>query len=209
MLFLFRFIHVVQANSRQGSLDKGIFFNEETKIVLAEKVINVQFLVPFPRFETTLISSVDQIAQSLQKMRQTPNYFCYLIFTNTSEVDFKLDWLLKETKKEISFAQTELLKIKSDVASFPKGKQENKRRREKRALPLAAAAGDAIGLFRGAIMFGSGDCGILGIFGSCQEKAKQNAWNIEKLGEYAISLGQNIQQLANTTDAKFFWYRRN
>ena len=53
-------------------------------------------------------------------------------------------------------------------------------------------------------MFGSGDSRIMGVFGSCQEKAKQNAWNIEKLGEYAISLGQNIQQLANTTDAKFF-----
>ena len=204
MLSLILFIHIAQANSRQGSLDKGIFFYEETKILLAEKFINVQFLVPFPRFEMTLISSVDQIAQSLQNMWQTPTYFCYLNFTNTSEVDFKMDWLLKETKKEISFAEADLLKIKSDVASFLKGKQKNKRTRKKRALPLAAAAVGAIGLFGGGIMFGSGDCGIMGIFGSCQEKAKQNARNIEKLGEYAISLGQNIQQLANATDAKFF-----
>ena len=115
-----------------------------------------------------------------------------------------MDWLLKETTKEISFAQADLLKIKSDVASFLKGKQKNKRTRKKRALPLAAAAVGAIGLFGGGIMFGSGDCGIMGIFGSCQEKAKQNARNIEKLGEYAISLCQNIQQLANATAAKFF-----
>ena len=52
-------------------------------------------------------------------------------------------------------------------------------------------------------MFGSADCGIMGIFGSCQKQAKQNAQNIEKLGEYAISLGQNIQQLANATGSKF------
>ena len=115
-----------------------------------------------------------------------------------------MDWLLKETKKEISFAQAGLLKIKSDVASFLKGTQANKRTRKKRALPFAAAAVGAIGLFGGGIMFGSGDFGIMGIFGSCQEKAEQNAQNFEKLGEYAISLGQNIQQLANATDANFF-----
>ena len=204
MLLLFIFIHIAQTTSRQGSLDKGIFFNEETKILLVEKFINVQFLIPFPRFEMTLISNVDQIAQSLQNMWQTPTYFCYLNFTNTSEVDFKMDWLLRETQKEISFAQNDLLKIKGDVASFLKGTQENKSTRKKRALPLAAAAVGAIGLFGGGIMFGSGDCGIMGIFGSCQAKAKQNARNIEKLGEYAISLGENIQQLANSTDAKFF-----
>ena len=77
MLSLIVFIHIAQANSSQGSLDKDIFFNEETKILLAKKIINVQFLVPLQRFEMTLISSVDQIAQSLQNMWQTPTYFCY------------------------------------------------------------------------------------------------------------------------------------
>ena len=99
MLSLIILIDIAQANSNQGSLYKDIFFNEETKILLAEKFINVQFLVAFPRFELTLTSSVDQIAQSLQNMWQTPTYFCYLNFTNTSEVDFKMDWLLRETKK--------------------------------------------------------------------------------------------------------------
>ena len=89
------------------------------------------------------------------------------------------------------------------MASYLEGTQANSRTRKKRALPLAAAVG-AIGLFGDGIMFGSGDCGIMGTFGTCQEKAKQNAQNIEKLGKYAISLDQNIQQLANATDAKIF-----
>ena len=209
MLSLILFIHIAQANSRQGSLDKGIFFNEETKILLAEKFINVQFLVPFPRFEMTHISSVDQIAQSLQNMWQTPTYFCYLNFTNTSEVDFKMDWLLKETTKEISFAQADLLKIKSDVASFLKGKQKNKRTRKKRALPLAAAAVGAIGSFGGGIMFGSGDCGIMGIFGSCQEKAKQNARNIEKLANTRYLWAKIFSSWQTQRMPSFFEYQRN
>ena len=123
ILSLIIFIHIAKANSREGSLDKIIFFNGETNILLAEKFIKVQFLGPSPRLEMTLISSVDQLAQALKKMWPTPIYFCYLNFTNTSELDFKMDWLLKETKKEICFAQTVLLKIKSDVASYLKGTQ--------------------------------------------------------------------------------------
>ena len=53
-------------------------------------------------------------------------------------------------------------------------------------------------------MFGSGDCGILGFFVSSQEKAKQDAQNIEKLGYYANSLAPKIQELPNATDAEFF-----
>ena len=54
-------------------------------------------------------------------------------------------------------------------------------------------------------MFGAlDDCGIMGIFGSCREKAKTNAKNIEKLGKYAIAIGDNLQHLAKETDENFF-----
>ena len=51
----------------------------------------------------------------------------------------------------------------------------------KQALPLAAAV-SAICSFCGGIMFGCGDGGLMDVFGSCQEKANQNAQNKEKLG---------------------------
>ena len=35
-------------------LASGIIFNHVTKILLAEKFINVDFLVPFPKFETNV-----------------------------------------------------------------------------------------------------------------------------------------------------------
>ena len=69
------------------------------------------------------------------------------------------------------------------MASFLKGTQANRRTGKKRDLLLDAAAVGAISLLGGGIMFGSGDCGIMGTFGSCQEKAKQNAQNNEKLEE--------------------------
>ena len=134
-----------------------------------------------------------------------PTYRCYLKFTNTGENEFKVDWLLKETKKEIAFAEEDLTKVKQEVSSFLKGTEIKKNKRSRRALPIAAAVAGALGLFGTGIMFGaSDDCGSMGIFGSCQEKAKTNAKNIEKLGKYAITIGDNLQQLANETDGKFF-----
>ena len=83
---------------------------------MAEEFSNVQFLGPFQRFETTLISTADQIAQSLQKIWPTQPYFFYLNFTNIDETDFKMDWLLKDTKGiEISSTPKDLVKIKNYV----------------------------------------------------------------------------------------------
>ena len=105
-----------------------------------------------------------------------PTHRCYFKFTNTIENDFKVDWLLKETKKHISFADEDLNKIKHEVSL--KVTVIKKKQLSKRAVPLAVAG--AVGLFGTGIMFGaSDDCGILGIFGSCQEKARTNAKNIE------------------------------
>ena len=39
----------------------------------------------------------------------------------------------------------------------------------------------------------------MGIFGSCQEKAKTNAKNNVELGTYAVAIGDNLQQLAIET----------
>ena len=203
MILLLLFIAVTADD--KGSLERGVFFHEETKILLAEKFVNAQFLVPYPKFDIQITESLDKVAKELQNMWQMPTYRCYLNFTNTGENEFKVDWLLKETKKEIAFAQEDLTNIKQEVSSFLKGTEIKKSQRSRRTLPIAAAVAGAVGLFGTGIMFGaSDDCGIMGIFGSCQEKDKTNAENIEKLGKYAIAIGDNLQQLAKETDEKFF-----
>ena len=90
-----------------------------------------------------------------------------------------MDWHLREIKQEINYTEKDLAKIKLEVSSFLKGTEIEKTVRNKRALPIAAAVAGVVGLFGTGIMFGaSNDCGIMGIFGSCQEKAKTNARNI-------------------------------
>ena len=125
---------LVVAEDDEGSIERGIFFHEETKIILAEKIVNAQFLVPYPKFDIQLTESLDKVAEELQNMWQMPTYRCYLNSTNTSENEIKVDWLLKETKKEISSADEDLTKIKQEVSSFLKGIEIKKNQRSRRAL---------------------------------------------------------------------------
>ena len=190
MTLLFLFLVVAVADGK-GSVERGVFSHEGTKILLAEKFVNVQFLLPYPKVDIQLTESLDKVATELQHVANAGmlTYRCYLNFTNTSQNDFKVDWLLKETKKQISFADEDLNKIKHEVASFLKVTEIKKKQLSKRAVPLAVAC--AVGLFGTGIMFGASDvCGILGIFGSCQEKARTNA---EKYREYTIAIGDNLR----------------
>ena len=78
------------------------------------------------------------------------------------------------------------------------------RNRETRAAPLAMMALASVRLFGSGIALGSGSCGLRGIFGSCHDRAKQNAKNIEKLAEFTESLTQDVSKLRNEVNDKFF-----
>ena len=135
--------------------------------------------------KSPIVSSLSKIWQSTNGERRQNNsgitqhvgntnlsalpYF--LILTNTSENHFKVDWLLKETKNEIQFADKHLNKIKQEISSLLKGTEIKKKHRPRRALAIAAAVAGTVGSFGTGIMFGaSDDCGIFGIYGSCQKK---------------------------------------
>ena len=74
--------------------------------------------------------------------------------------------------------------------------------RSKRAVPAAAAALGAIGLFRAGLAMGPGSCGLSGIFGSCQ--SEKNAQEINQLFEFASPMLDNVQALNEETNDRFF-----
>ena len=73
-----------------------------------------------------------------------------------------------------------------------------------RAAPLAMMAFALVGFFGSGIALAAGDCGHRGISGSCQEHAKQNAANIEKLSEFMDFLTEEIFKLRNEVIENFF-----
>ena len=168
--------NIEAATNPDDLIEKGILFNEVSKILLTEKFIRVEFLVPFPTYEFTMKPDIEEMIQRLSLMWETPSLFCPLNFssqfaTNTS--GFNVHWMLHQIDNEISAAQLDLALIRNETALFLKPPQPTKSTRQRRGagagVDLAALA--AVGLFGGGLAVGSSDsCGLRGIFGNCQDQ---------------------------------------
>ena len=113
--------NIEAATNPDDLIEKGILFNEISKILLTEKFLRVEFLVPFPIYEYTMTPDIETMLQNLSLMWETPSLFCPLIFfslfaTNTSGINF--NWMLHQIDPEISLAQQDLALIRSKTAMF-------------------------------------------------------------------------------------------
>ena len=134
---------------------------------------------------------------------------CHLDYsTNFQKNDstFDIDWLLHQVENEVTLAEKELEALRMYFSSFlnTEDPTAQARNRKPRAAPLAMMALASVGLFGSGIALGSGSCGLRGIFGSCHDRAKQNAKNIEKFAEFTESLTQDVFKLRNEVNDKFF-----
>ena len=198
------------ADQESGAiLENGITFNHFTKILLAEKFINVDFLVPFPKFEMNVGAEMGAYINKLAPIWDASSWQCHLDYsTNFQKNDstFDIDWLLHQVENEVTLAEKELEALRIYTSSFlnTEDATAQARKRKPRAAPLAIMAVASVGLFGSGIALGSGSCGLRGIFGSCHDRAKQNANNIEKLAEFTESLTQDVFKLRNEVNDKFF-----
>ena len=84
-------------------LENGIIFNHETKILLREKFINVEFLVPFPNLDIQLHEHLNESVHTLQQLWKEPSIFCDLTFSSnftTNDSSFDIDWILHHVQNE-------------------------------------------------------------------------------------------------------------
>ena len=185
-----------------GNLTKGIIFHEDKKILVAEKFMNIQFLLPFPQFDAHIKDELKNITNELQSMWELPTYFCYLNFTNLTMEHFQVNWIVNEVQKEIDVAEIELEKLQIEIQSLlPPLTQPMQDNRTARAIPLAVGALGAIGLFGAGVAMGSGDCGLKGIFGKCQSET--NREDINRLFQSQTAILDNVDQIRKITNEKF------
>ena len=202
--------NIEAASNPDDLIEKGIFFNEVNKILLTEKFIRVEFLVPFPTYEFTIKPDIEKMIQQLSLMWETPSlfwpfYFSIQFATNTS--GFNVHWMLHQIDNEISAAQLDLALIRNETAIILKPPQPPKFTRQRRGasagVGLAALA--AVGLFGGGLAVGSSDsCGLRGIFGNRQDQSKANAANIRRLADFQNALTDYVTEFITNTDENFF-----
>ena len=106
------------ATNANDFIEKGIFFNEVSKILLTEKFLRVKFLVPFPTYEFTMKPDIEKMIHQLWPMWEIPFLFSPLISsshfaTNTS--GFNVNWMLHQIDHEISAAQLDCTLIRNET----------------------------------------------------------------------------------------------
>ena len=119
---------------------------------------------------------------------------------------FDVDWLLNQVENEVTLAEQELAALRNYTSSFLNYQTAAAQdvHRSPRAAPLAMMALASVGLFGSGIALGGGSCGIKGIFGSCQDKSKTNAENIQKHADFTEVLTEDVFKLRNEVNDNFF-----
>ena len=84
---------------------KGILFNEESKILLTEKFIPVQFLVPFLSYNFTLKPELVTMLDKLNHMWGLPSSHCPLDFAShfqSNHSSFNVNWMFHKIEHEVN-----------------------------------------------------------------------------------------------------------
>ena len=211
LFFLVPEIINTETPTKYEALDKGILFHKESQILLAEKFVNVEFLVPFPQYDFVMKQQIEDMLEKLATMWTQPSILCPVNFSepfNSSNKPFNLDWMLSKITNETKSAENEVKHMRNVTAKFLNPEEENgQRSRQKRAAPVAAAAAVAgLSLFGslGVSMASSEGCGITGLFGKCQNYGRKNAENIARLNEYASVLTDYVLEVESASNEKFF-----
>ena len=195
---------IVSQTEQVDYLSRGVIFNEETRILLAEKFINVEFLLPLPTYNFTSRDEIQKMLEKLKKMWENPSIMCPLdsnTHFNTPTGAFNFDWLLVKISQEVEEATHEAEQIRSESAAFS---YQERKTRLKRCAPVAAPVIAGIGFFGGGILLGGGDCGLTGLFNLCQKHGRENAANIDRLNQYASVLTDYVLEVESASNEKSF-----
>ena len=202
------FTKVEENRENAECLSKGVIFHKNSKILLAEKFVPVEFLIPFPRYNFTVKTDLEKLLKDLKNMWHQSSFFCPLNFSTnflSNTTGFNVDWILQKIDAEVATAKSEVRYLHNETEHFLEAVKNTVPNRKKRAAPVILAGLAAIGLF-GGIAFGlSESCGIIGVFGGCHDKSKKNAENIQKLADYTEQIATYVSLVKSETDDKFFF----
>ena len=158
--------HIFDAQDSGGILASGIKFNLGTEILLAEKFINVDVLVPLPKFEMNMSAELGAFINKLASLwdfSRWQGHLDYPAIIQRNDSTFDIDWLLHQFENEVTLEEEELgaSSLLNKIVAAAQA-----RNWKLWAAPHAKLASASVGLFRSGIALGTGRCGLGGIFGS-------------------------------------------
>ena len=163
LIFLTLIMHICYNDNKTES-QKGIDFIYQQKLLLAEKFVNIQFLVPFPGLNVSLENQFRNLSLLLKNSWNDYSFGCQLDHI-TNETSLNFDYL-HHTENEFKSVQLDILNMKSEFrGKFGTEEQTTKQtdnERTKRGAGLIS-----LGALT-AVTAGAGKaCSLGSIFGAC------------------------------------------
>ena len=122
----------------EEAVTQGIIFHKDGKILITEKFINVEFLVPFPRYNSTIRQQVVTLLNGLATIWVALSAFCNSTYAKTymykTDV-FNVDWHYIKILNETVEAVIEVLKLRNETKKLMTRVEEEPTNRQKRAAP--------------------------------------------------------------------------
>ena len=157
-------------NDNKIESQKGIDFIYQQQLLLAEKFVNIQFLVPFPRMNVSLQNQFRNLSLLLKNSWNDYSFGCQLDHMNTNETSLNFDYLLHHTENEFKSVQLDILNIKNEIQRTFGTKEQTTtdNERTKRGAGLIAVGALTAVTARAGIA-----CSLGSIFGACGGSSRE------------------------------------
>ena len=196
-------IAIAPSNSVQ--IEQGIIFNLQQQILLTEKFVKIEILVPYPVYNVVIEERYLNLSKEIERLWSYKNLGCPLNFTVVEDESEGLRWIAAEVLKQNKGAQDDINYFIKEVKLLLKNARPDKTTvpRKKRAIPAVLAGAAAvlgIGIATDEIV-----CVVKSVFGGCDDgRIKQNQLNIERAYDYMNNMTDTIQNIVTKQNKNFF-----
>ena len=203
VLFLLQLLPPIKTNQPSVATKDGVLFNLHQKLLLTEKFVKTEILVPYPIYNKTLEDKLINMTKEIDKMWTSENYGCPLNFTNMTDSTAGLHWIAQQTMIENKQAQHIVnLKLEMNTLLRANSQTSTTLQRQPRGAAATTEAAAALG-----IGIGTGDkllCFINSVFGGCDKRVARNQKNIRQAMAYLQYLTDHGEQITIQNDEKFY-----
>ena len=95
--------------------NNGIEFVYQQKLLLAEKFINVQFLVPLPKLNETIDEQIKYLTTTLSNAWSKYEFGCDLSNVSTNETSLNFELISKHVEKQLLAAKVDIKELQEEL----------------------------------------------------------------------------------------------
>ena len=118
LLIIIRITQNQKSESTKVATKDGVVFNLHSKILLAERFVKTEILVPYPVYNKSVEERLVNLTNELEKLWSSKNQGCPLNFTNMTDNTAALSWIAQQTMNENENALRDIEVMKSEIRSL-------------------------------------------------------------------------------------------